>query len=107
MRRFALRAAAVCGLILGLAGCLGGQMTLLDQQKATLQFCNTYVGTMQQMIVYRSLSLLTAKEIDAVNSMATIVGPHCSQPIPPPPTQALIAALDSIVLMQLQKAQGR
>ncbi len=86
-----------------LAGVLTLQMCAgLDTgPKQAVAFCKSYVGTMQKMVTFRQAEMLTASQIQTVDTARHAIGPFCSNPQIVEPTAALISALDTILLMQI------
>ena len=84
-----------------LAGCAGGSLD--TPEKRGVAFCSSFAGVMQKMALFRQTGNLDAGDILQIDRAVSVIEPYCTGPTPNAPAQAVVDALDILLIVQLNQ----
>ncbi len=84
------------------SACVGG--TVNTPEKASVVFCSSFASVLNKLALFRTTGNLTAADISRINNAVVIIEPFCTNlTVVGEPTDAVLQALDVLLLMQLSQ----
>jgi len=88
---------------LSLLGCVTTGLAPDTPEKQAVAFCNGFAGALQNMTIFKAAGKLSVNDIAAIDDVVATVEPYCTSTTIGAPTQALVNALDRIIIIQMAK----
>ncbi len=89
-------------LALVVSACVGGNVD--TGEKASVVFCSSFASVLGKLTLFRATGNLSSDDISRISDAVVIIEPFCTDlTVVGEPTDAVLRALDVLLLMQLSQ----